>query len=293
MGRNLGNLARRLPARAAGTHELTRTHDVAVEDCVCNMRARSPAVGRTYRRTAVAVILRGAFHVRAAEGDALVGPGTLLLKNAGAAHEYRHVDDGGDRSVTFELEDAFVDAAQASFGVTRRADRAFTALSVPASARTASAVALAERALHSGDPAALHDAALAVTSLAFAADWAPSHGLASAPTSTQVRRVARVLRHIDANPADDCSLEMLATISGLSSFHLARVFRAVVGQTPHQYVMGVRLRTAALALASTSTPIMEVALDAGFGDLSHFTTSFRQAFGLPPRRYRAARRPPS
>jgi AraC-like DNA-binding protein len=34
--------------------------------------------------------------------------------------------------------------------------------------------------------------------------------------------------------------------------------------------------------------VTDVALDAGFGDISHFTTSFRRAFGVSPRRYRAA-----
>jgi AraC-like DNA-binding protein len=35
-------------------------------------------------------------------------------------------------------------------------------------------------------------------------------------------------------------------------------------------------------------PILEVALETGFGDLSHFTTSFRRLFGTSPGRYRAA-----
>jgi AraC family transcriptional regulator len=292
MERNFGNLALTLPARAAGVHVLAHAHGVTVEDCVCHAHARSPAAERMNRRTAIAVVVRGSFHVRASEGEALVGPGTLLLKNAEASHEYRHVDDGGDRTLTFELDDAFVDTACTSFGVARpghRGRRAFAQLAIPPAPQTAAAVALAERALRTHQPAALHDAALAITALAFEASWAPSHRLAS-PTAAQTRRVARVLRHVDAQPAADCSLAALGALAGLSSFHFARVFRALVGQTPHQYVMAARLRTAAVALSTTRTPIIEVALDAGFRDLSHFTTSFHRVFGVSPRRYRLGAR---
>jgi AraC family transcriptional regulator len=263
MERNLGNLA--------------------VEEVVCRLHARSPMVGRTNRRTAVSVILGGSFHVRAPEGEAVVGPGALLLKNAGGVQEYRHIDDGGDHSITFELDDAFVEAACASFA--HRGRRTFAQLCIPASARTAAAVALVERARRD-DRDAVHDAALAVTTLAFTADWQPTPP--RAPTPAQIRRVVRVLRHVDEHPADDCSLETLAAIAGLSTFHFARVFRVLSGQTPRQYVIAARLRAAARALSSTRRPVIEVALDAGFADLSHFTTSFRRAFGVSPRRYRAA-----
>lgn len=285
MERNFGNLALSLPARTAGVHVLADAHEVTVEDCVCHAHARSPATGRTNRRTAIAVIVRGAFHVRASEGEALLGPGTLLLKNAGSNHEYHHVDDGGDRTLTFELDDALVEAARASFAISGHG-RAFPQLAIPASPRTAAALALAERALRTRDPAVLHDAALAITTLAFTASWTRDHPIAS-PTRAHAHRVARVLRHIDAAPASDCALATLATLAGLSTFHFARAFRALTGQTPHQYVIAARLRAAARALTTTRAPITNIALDAGFPDLAHFTTTFRRAFGRSPRRYRA------
>jgi len=259
-----------------------------VEDCVCDAHARTPPTERMNRRTAIAVVVRGSFRVRASQGDMLVGPGTLLLKNAGSCHEYRHVDDGGDRTLTFELDDAFVDAAGASFGVTRRRHHVFTQLALPAAPSTTAALAMAERAMRIHEPALLHEAALSIASLAFTSSWAPSHRLAL-PTDAQARRVARVLRHVDAAPASDCSLSTLAALAGLSIFHFSRVFRALVGQTPHQYVMAARLRAAAASLSTTRAPIIEVALDCGFRDLSHFTASFHRAFGVSPRRYRGPR----
>lgn len=281
---NLGKLALALPERAAGTHLLARHAAFRAEDCVCRMHARSPVVERAHPRAAIAVMLAGAFHARGSAGETVLGPGAMLLKNATTTHEYRHLDDGGDRTITFEYEDAFLEDVRVSFGARRRA---FDCIAIPASADTAAAVALAHQAACNGDAGTLHDAAMAVAAAAIASDWGRSNQLA-APTLAQTRRVARVLRYLDAHSADDCSLDTLAALAGLTSFHFVRVFRAVTGQTPRQYVIAARLRAAAIALHSTRTPIMEVAFDAGFGDVSHFTTSFRRAFGVSPRRYRNA-----
>jgi len=61
----------------------------------------------------------------------------------------------------------------------------------------------------------------------------------------------------------------------------------VTGRTPRQHVIATRLRAAARRLAATRTPVTRVALEAGFGDLSHFIASFARAFGASPRAYRA------
>ena len=74
----------------------------------------------------------------------------------------------------------------------------------------------------------------------------------------------------------------------MSPYHFLRVFRAVAGVTPHQYVMRTRLRRAAVALATNEEPIADIAFAHGFGDLSTFVTTFRRVFGAAPRAYRAA-----
>ena len=46
-------------------------------------------------------------------------------------------------------------------------------------------------------------------------------------------------------------------------------------------------RAAATVLRPTRAPVMGVAFDVGFDDLSHFTTSFTRAFGVSPRAFRS------
>lgn len=279
----MGNLAPALPARPAGAYALVDDRHVCAHDYVCRHGARSPALGGAYTHASVSVILAGTFRVRAPEGTALVGPGALLLGNPAAEYEFTHVDDGGDRSLGFEYAPATLDGLAAAAGVHLRAGRPFRGASLPASPASAGAVVLAREALRTGDAELLREASLAVATAALTAAHRSS---AAAFTRAHTHRVARVLRRIDADPAADCSLDTLAAVAGLSPYHFLRLFRALTGQTPRQHVIAARLRTAALALRTTTAPVLSIALAAGFGDASHFHATFLRAFALSPAAYR-------
>lgn len=77
-------------------------------------------------------------------------------------------------------------------------------------------------------------------------------------------------------------------IAGRSAEHLARTVRSVFGLTPSAYLNRIRMDYAARELRVTARPILEIALDCGLSNLSHFYALFRQAHGLTPRAYRLA-----
>jgi AraC-like DNA-binding protein len=264
-------------------HQLARGA-LCVRDYVCPHTAASPVIEGAYARTQIGVMLAGAFHARSSQGQVLLGPGALMLKNAGCGYEYRHVDDGGDRALVFDYAPELLGEVAEGLGVHVRAQRPFGAISVPASPASVRAVALTWEAVAGGDPELLREASLAVAAVALAHDRPGARP--AAPSAVHARRIAEVLRHVEANSAEDCSLDALAARAELSSFHFLRVFRAVTGQTPRQLVIATRLRAAATALRGTIAPVTELALEAGFGDLSHFHASFARAFGVTPRAYR-------
>ncbi len=103
-------------------------------------------------------------------------------------------------------------------------------------------------------------------------------------------RIGRVVEFIRANLAADLSLEQLAGVSGVSASQFGRAFRAQTGQTPHHYLVKVRVEAACGLLEHTALSVIEVALQCGFGQPSHFATTFRRVVGMTPREYRAARR---
>jgi AraC family transcriptional regulator len=73
-----------------------------------------------------------------------------------------------------------------------------------------------------------------------------------------------------------------------SPYHLARVFRREVGIPIHQYVNRLRLGAALEHLANGADDLTELALDLGYSSHSHFSDSFRRAFGTPPSDFRRA-----
>ena len=104
------------------------------------------------------------------------------------------------------------------------------------------------------------------------------------------RRAVEAAEWIDAHAADPIGLATAARAAGLGAFHFLRVFGRVLGVTPHQYLIGARLRRAARRLADGAASITDVALDAGFADLSNFVRTFHRAAGVSPRRFRQAAR---
>src|SRR5262245_13954487 len=94
-------------------------------------------------------------------------------------------------------------------------------------------------------------------------------------------RINRVLAHVTAGLDADMSVEELARVANLSAFHFHRVFRAITGETIGGLVRRLRLERAGKALRR-GAPLIEVALDAGYGSPEAFGRAFREAFGLTP-----------
>ena len=79
-------------------------------------------------------------------------------------------------------------------------------------------------------------------------------------------------------------LVTLAELSGLSVYHLIRVFRAATGLSPYAYHEQVRVHRAAWMLRN-GLPISTVAHLTGFADQSHLTRLFKRLTGVPPGAY--------
>jgi AraC family transcriptional regulator len=89
--------------------------------------------------------------------------------------------------------------------------------------------------------------------------------------------------HLDAGP----SLEQMASIAHISTYHFARQFKAATGLPPHQYVILRRVgRAKELLQAGTDLSLAEVAADAGFSDQSQFSHHFKRLVGVTPGRFR-------
>lgn len=78
------------------------------------------------------------------------------------------------------------------------------------------------------------------------------------------------------------SVPDMALALGISAGHFATRFRESFGQTPHQYLMSLRLDEAERWLRETDIPISTVAARLSFSSQSHLTTALRKYRRLTP-----------
>ncbi len=97
--------------------------------------------------------------------------------------------------------------------------------------------------------------------------------------------ISRVCEYLQDCYNENVSLEHLASVAGLSAFHLSRVFKKEIGVPPHTYQLQVRLKKATDLIAS-GKPLAETALETGFCDQSHFQKAFKRKFGISPGQYK-------
>ncbi len=98
------------------------------------------------------------------------------------------------------------------------------------------------------------------------------------------RAVQQARDYLNAHYAEDVSLTHLANMTGLSAYHLCRVFCQEVGLPPHSYQTQQRIIHARTFLAQ-GRAIGNVALDTGFADQAHFTRKFKRVVGVTPGNY--------
>jgi AraC family transcriptional regulator len=154
--------------------------------------------------------------------------------------------------------------------------------------------ALLWRQLRSGpcDPMLVEETAVQLLGAAAGAASPARARMRPGTAARRARQVESVKEALATRPCEAWTLEDLARFASASPFHLARVFREEVGVPIHRYLTRARLAASLEPLLDTDAGLSTIALDSGFASHSHFTASFRAAFGITPaavRREAAAR----
>ncbi len=97
-------------------------------------------------------------------------------------------------------------------------------------------------------------------------------------------RLAR--RLLDRGYATPITIKQLSREVALSPYYLIRLFRRTYKQTPHQYLIHVRITRAKALLSSTNLSITEICADVGFESLGSFSALFTRIAGISPSAYR-------
>jgi len=254
-----------------------------VLDIVCTSGPHDRPFDEWYSWTCISVVLSGTFSYRTGCGSALMSSGALLLGNAGDSYECSHEHGEGDRCISFQFAPELFERIASNVGVSRSR---FEHGRIPPLRSLNPLLARAHVALTGCD--SFEEIGLELVAAVFRA----SGQLGRNPDVSALdrARIAPLLRRLASRSAEHHTLAEMAGSARLSRYHFLRTFKNVAGVTPHQFLLRLRLRDAATRLATSEDPITEIALDAGFDDLSNFIRGFRAEFGLVPRRYRAVAR---
>ena len=266
------------------SHLLASSRSWTVHDVVCSAGPDDRPFEERHDAICIAAVTRGTFRYRTRHGTATLAPGAILLGDAGECFECGHEHGTGDRCLSFHFAaDHFEDIVAAVPGARRLA---FNVPHISPSSSLMPLIAAAETA--ADDVLELEEVVLRLAG-AVAASLARSGKPPRALSRRDERRISEAVRRIEVEAGRPITLAALADGAAMSPYHFLRTFRSVVGITPHQFVLGQRLRRAAVKLRQSDAPISTIAYDAGFNDLSTFNRRFRRMTGLTPTAFR--RRP--
>lgn len=107
---------------------------------------------------------------------------------------------------------------------------------------------------------------------------------------TYVERIEKAVSFIELNLHQKITTDLTASEACFSLYHFHRIFTAMVGETPGDYIRKRRLTKASEDLIRTNKSILEIAVTYQFDSQETFTRSFKKVFGDTPGNYRRKQR---
>lgn len=93
--------------------------------------------------------------------------------------------------------------------------------------------------------------------------------------------VKRAIGYINERYSQCITLDELASLCGITKFHLAREFKRITGQTVFTYTNFIRCKQAEMLLSEGKT-VTEAAYESGFESLSYFSRTYKKLMGEAP-----------
>ncbi len=102
------------------------------------------------------------------------------------------------------------------------------------------------------------------------------------------RECTQIKNYLDANYAENITLDTLASFSHRNKYYMAHAFTKYIGISPITYLLQKRIQEGKSLLESTSYSISQISSMLGFSSQSYFSQAFKKATGKTPIQYRNA-----
>ncbi|MEM9899414.1 MAG: AraC family transcriptional regulator [Pseudomonadota bacterium] len=115
----------------------------------------------------------------------------------------------------------------------------------------------------------------------------PSRGARGASGAVlSVQDLGTIRAFVEANMGNAFSVSDLAALVGRDIFGFTRAFKKTTQQTPHSFVIQIRVLRARDLLSNTKLTLADIAYACGFSSQAHMTSTFTKHLGISPGRYR-------
>ena len=98
--------------------------------------------------------------------------------------------------------------------------------------------------------------------------------------------MAKTIEYINANYANELSLDDLCRVANMSKSHFCRKFKVVMGMTIIDYLFKTRIAVAKNLLVSTDLTVSQISEDCGFSSISYFCQKFKEETGISANKFR-------
>ena len=100
------------------------------------------------------------------------------------------------------------------------------------------------------------------------------------------KRIIAIHEYLMNNYLDEVELKRLAALVNMAEGSLCRFFKMNMGMTIFEYLNQIKIGFACNLLMDNDLSILDVCIDSGFNNLSHFNKQFKKTNGMPPSEYR-------
>jgi AraC-like DNA-binding protein len=100
------------------------------------------------------------------------------------------------------------------------------------------------------------------------------------------KRIAEIHDFLMKNYREEIDLKRLAALVNMAEGSLCRFFKMNLGMTIFEYLNKIKIEFACKLLMDNDLSILEICLDSGFNNVSHFNKQFKKTIGIPPSEYR-------
>jgi len=261
------------------TQSLLDTATAQIRDVVCHGECRHKSESECAGATHLVFPYRGVYVRHVGRADAVAEANQVVFFNQGEEYSISHPVDGGDASLSITIAEPLLQELAPKDKVRGGAALTFREHRLRVDPRTQVLVALLRHSLRRGAAETLEAEALTLTLARRALGERTAH--AAGASQGRQKLVDRAKLILSSDLARRWTLAEIADEVGVSPVYLTQVFQQVEAVPLYRYQLRLRLARA-LDLLGQYDDLTMLGLDLGFSSHSHFTASFRQAYGRTP-----------